>query len=65
MEQLTDAALKVGVNLTSAQRAQFQRYFQALESANAKFNLTGALGWERGGCPCRGDEFRGVAGAFR
>ncbi|MCH7864195.1 MAG: 16S rRNA (guanine(527)-N(7))-methyltransferase RsmG [Proteobacteria bacterium] len=47
MEQLTDAALKVGVNLTSAQQAQFQRYFHALESANAKFNLTGVRGWER------------------
>lgn len=47
MEKLCEAAATVGVRTDDEFRRRFTRYFELIESANSRFNLTGAKGWER------------------
>ena len=47
MEALIDAALLVGIRLTTAQQAQYRRYFELLQAGSEIANLTGARGWDR------------------
>ena len=47
LEILCEAAASVGVRTDDEFRRRFARYFELIESANSRFNLTGAKGWER------------------
>ena len=47
MEKLCKAAESVGVDANDEFRRRFERYFALIESANSRFNLTGARGWDR------------------
>ena len=47
MEKLLKAAESVGVTPDETVRRGFARFYEMLEAANSRFNLTGAKGWER------------------
>jgi 16S rRNA (guanine527-N7)-methyltransferase len=47
LEILCEAAATVGVRTDEEFRRRFARYAELIESANSRFNLTGAKGWER------------------
>ncbi|MDA0232861.1 MAG: 16S rRNA (guanine(527)-N(7))-methyltransferase RsmG [Chloroflexi bacterium] len=47
MERLCEAAESVGVSAGDEFRRAFTRYFELIEAANSRFNLTGARGWDR------------------
>lgn len=47
MNKLCEAAESVGVAVNDEFRRRFERYFALIESANSRFNLTGARGWDR------------------
>lgn len=47
METLSRAVESVGITPGETLRARFARYFEMIEEANSRFNLTGAKGWER------------------
>ena len=47
MEILCEAAASVGIRTDDEFRRRFARYSELIESANSRFNLTGAKGWER------------------
>ncbi len=47
MQKLCEAAEAVGVIPDDEFRRRFTRYFELIEAANSKFNLTGARGWDR------------------
>lgn len=47
MDRLCEAAESVGVHAGDDFKRKFARYFELIESANSKFNLTGVSGWDR------------------
>lgn len=47
MNKLCEAAEAVGVSADDEFRRKFARYFELIESANSRFNLTGVTGWDR------------------
>lgn len=47
MNKLCEAAEAVGLNADDQFRRRFTRYYELVEQANSRFNLTGAKGWER------------------
>lgn len=47
MNKLCEAAEAVGISPDDAFRSRFERYFELIESANSRFNLTGVKGWDR------------------
>ncbi len=47
MNKLCEAAEAVGLSSDDLFRHRFTRYFELIEAANSRFNLTGATGWER------------------
>lgn len=47
MNKLCEAAESVGLNTDDEFRRKFARYFELIEAANSRFNLTGVTGWDR------------------
>lgn len=47
LNKLCDATEAVGASAGDQFRRSISRYFELLEAANSRFNLTGAKGWER------------------
>ncbi len=47
MNKLCEAAKAVGISTDDRFRQGFKRFYELIESANGRFNLTGVSGWER------------------